>query len=204
MVQSPAVRYHIDAHDRLDAVGGGWAAFAESNDGSALSESKILGRVIWEFVSDPTTVVLYTAMLKRARLGGPPIRFRFRCDSPGRRRLLSMELAAEPGGGVMFVVTPVQEELRAPEPLLDAAREASAEILTMCAWCQRVRVTAGMAGSWVEVEEAVAGLVTFTRDPLPRLSHGICPPCAETMSRMIDDVTGADAVPATVGAFTLR
>lgn len=178
MDPGPPVSYHIDHNDSLDAFNEGWLAFAEANGGELLHPSRIRGRQLWEFIADPTTAQLYRSMLVRLRRGGNPIRFRFRCDAPDRRRLLEMDMTGDGVGGIHFDVTSIHEEARAPVLLLDPNRVPGNGLLTICAWCKRVRLP---EDAWVEVEDAVDALNLFEGALLPGLTHGVCPTCSETI-----------------------
>jgi hypothetical protein len=184
------VHYRIDREDRLVELNAGWLTFAADNGGQALQPSAVIGQPLWMFVADSTTRQLYEAMVLRLRQGGLPVRFRFRCDAPSRRRLLAMEMTADSVGGVRFCVSSVVEEPRSPVLLLepDHAREAGS-LLTMCGWCKDVRLP---AGEWVESEEAIRALGLFGGAPLPRVTHGMCPPCYSAIVGALDDPgTGA-------------
>lgn len=190
MDQPQTVLYRIDREDRLVELDGGWLTFAAENGGEALQPSALIGQPLWRFVADSTTRQLYKAMVVRLREGGPPVRFRFRCDAPSRRRLLAMEMTADSAGGVRFWVSSVVEEPRAPVLLLEPnrAREAGS-LLTMCGWCKGVRLP---LGEWVESEEAVRVLGLFEGAPLPRVTHGMCPTCYSAIVGALDDPgTGA-------------
>ena len=177
------VRYHIDQHDRLDRFNEGWVVFAEANDGHALHPSRIRGRTLWEFVTEPTTAQLYQRVLSRLRQGGSAIALRLRCDAPDRRRLLTMEMTADHEGGIQFEVTPVFEESRPPVALLDTRRALGADLLVVCAWCNRIHVP--LVG-WKEVEEATVVLRLFETVPLPQLTHGVCSDCSDGILAMVE------------------
>ncbi|MEO8030684.1 MAG: hypothetical protein ABJC74_08700 [Gemmatimonadota bacterium] len=186
--------YRIDHQDRLAELSGDWDAFAEANGGPHLVGNAILGRPLWDFLSDPTTVRIYRGLVARIRKQTQVARFRFRCDSPGHRRMLAMEMAPDAAGGVWFRVSIDREQERPPVTLLEGGRPRSGELLTVCSWCERVNLP---VDRWVEVEEAVQELRLFEVSPLPRLSHGICHSCCETMMNALDGIgrPGAD-VPA--------
>jgi hypothetical protein len=48
----------------------------------------------------------------------------------------------------------------------------------------------------VEIEEALGQLEALDAGPLPALSHGICPTCAQTMLALLEhpDATGSETV----------
>ncbi len=192
----PEVVYRIDSKDRLAEVGEGWLSFATANRGLALQASHILGRPLWDFLADATTTQLYQAMVQRLRRGGPPVRFRFRCDAPCRRRLLAMEITGGPDGGVGFKVTSVLEQPRPSVSLLEPEVTRGAGLLAMCGWCKRSRLP---TGGWVEVEEAIQRLGLFGGEAMPGVTHGICPPCYTTIAGVIDDRAADGGGTVTVG-----
>lgn len=51
-------------------------------------------------------------------------------------------------------------------------------LLTVCAWCERVRV----AGRWLEMDDAISRLRTFEWAAPPDLTHGICEDCYERLA----------------------
>lgn len=181
----PRLHYQVDDADRLTEVGGTWSDFADANAGSALAPESVVGRLLWDYVGDPTTRHLYRTMLKQVRQYSMPVRFRFRCDSPTLRRLCSMELTAQDGGHVRFGVQTVRLESRAAVPLLKAEHTvASGGFLTLCGWCQDVHLP---GDRWVAVEEAVSALQLFEATAIPLVSHGICPTCNDRLMGMLDD-----------------
>ncbi len=191
------VRYRIDHEDRIAEVNEGWSSFAERNGGWGIDVSGILGRQLWSFLADLPTVSLYQSMVRRVRGGGPAVRFQFRCDAPACRRLLAMEIAGEPDGVVRFDVAGVKEVPRPAVELLEPARPRSGRYLTMCGWCNRIRV---QEETWVEVENAISELGLFGVQVMPGITHGICPRCHDAMVSQLDESV-AGASPATLGAL---
>ena len=177
------VRYRIDNSDRIVEVNDGWTAFAESNEGSMLAPSLVVGRALTEFVTDLATLQLYSAIFSRIRRGGGPIGFSFRCDAPARRRLLAMAMSADGSGGIWFNVTSVAEEAREPVTLLEMDQQRDARLISMCGWCKRVAIP----GGWSEVEQAVKELGLFIGETLPMISHGMCPDCYAAMDAALED-----------------
>ncbi|MEO8257680.1 MAG: hypothetical protein ABI868_10095 [Acidobacteriota bacterium] len=79
------VAYTLDASDTIIAVNDAWIAFAAANDGVPLLPPAILGRSLWDFIADHTTILLYRRLFERVRAGVGPVRVTFRCDAPARR-----------------------------------------------------------------------------------------------------------------------
>lgn len=171
------IRYTLNAKDELIAVDGQWDAFATANGGAHLTERHVLGRSIWDFVSDPTTRLLYRDVLARVRRDRT-VEFTFRCDAPDCRRLLAMTVTGDPSGWVVFEIRTVTEERRRAQPLLDAKTPRSSDLLRLCGWCKKVDVS----GRWTEVEDAVDALGLFDQPVLPQVTHGICETCYTSMA----------------------
>lgn len=60
-----------------------------------------------------------------------------------------------------------RECMRAPAP----ANATTNDFITICAWCRSVRSETG----WTPLAES------FIQDPVKKLTHGVCPTCAQTM-----------------------
>lgn len=125
------VEYRIDAKDRIIAVNSNWADFARENDGVHLLPPGILGTPLLDSISEPTTRTIYRALLGRVRKGAGSVRFLFRCDSPGVRRLLDMGTSVQ-GDAVIFRVRPVAEQEREAVLLLDPTVKRSRKLVVTC------------------------------------------------------------------------
>jgi len=191
------VRYRIGPDGRLTAIDAGWMSFAAENGGAAPLQQAILGRPLWDFISDMTTREIYRSMVDRVRAGGAPIRFRFRCDAPALRRLLAMQITGD-ADQVLFEVTSAEEQARPPVALLEAGHPRNDEVLTTCSWCSRVLLP---THEWVDMEQAIVVLDLFVGGPLPSLTHGMCPACFAALSEALDDPDSGDEGMVTVGAL---
>ncbi len=191
------VAYGVDSADRLVFVNDAWSEFARDNAGEALLPPAVLGRSLWDFITDGTTLLLYRDLIARVRRANEVVRFGFRCDAPAQRRLLEMRIAQGANGGVVFTVAMLDAQDRPAQPFLSAGVEREDGLLRICGWCKRIPMP---SGAWVEVEEAITTLGLFGRPTLPRLSHGICERCAAAMLSAADSpTTGEELV--VVGAF---
>jgi hypothetical protein len=181
--------YLLDADDRIVGVNDAWSAFALANAGDpSLQPPAILGRPLWEQVTDETTRQLYARLLERVRAGAAPPPIRIRCDSPGERRLLEMTLVARPAGAIEVRTRAIRLERRATVELLDREARRSERLLAICSWCGRIPSEGG--ARWLEVEEAVSALGLFEGDALPRLSHGICEDCRKRVEEALGGGSG--------------
>lgn len=176
------IHYRLNDRDEIVFVNQAWDQFAMANAGGHLIAAQVLGRSLWEFISDITTQALYQDILSRAR-SGRSIRFPLRCDSPGVRRILEMHVTCGPDRVADIRVRTIAEKPCPPQPLLDAARPHSDDLLQVCGWCKKVNI----GGRWVEVEEAVSARGLFDRSLLPDVTHGICDLCYKRMSATLND-----------------
>ena len=197
------VVYSVDASDTIIRVNEAWTTFASANKGEALLPPGIVGRVLWDYISDDATRQIYRRLLARVREGAGPVQFAFRCDSPGLRRLLEMNIVLDSNGEITFIVEPLVVEDREPVTLLDTDASRTRSIVRMCAWCKRLP---GFDGRWLEVEEGLSTLGVFSSGPMPTISHGICPECSTALTRSLDTLTVVTPVPIILGgpSSTLR
>lgn len=163
----------VDSSGTIIAVNDEWLSFARENDAPELGRGAVVGRPIWDFISDKETRHISRLILEKAQKSGRKLSIPYRCDSPGMRRFLEMEIAPLENGNIEFRSRHLKSEKRDANILLDRRAERTGEFLAICSWCRRVR----LGGEWVEVDEAVSKLALFSSPALPQLTHGICKDC---------------------------
>jgi hypothetical protein len=170
--------YVLDGAACIRAIDGPWDAFAAANGAPGLTAANVLGRPLLAFVDGSEMQMVTEMLLARARKA--PVRaLPFRCDSPDERRYLTLTVTARAPDLLVCSTIVERTESRPRRAVLDPAEERSPdESFPVCGWCRKSRLA---DGRWVEVDEAIDEMGLFTQTPLPRLTHGICPPCAELL-----------------------
>jgi hypothetical protein len=176
-----AIVYRLNSQDEFIDLNDEWSHFAVANNTSSLLPDHVLGRPLWDFITDQTTSQLYREMLDQVH-AGRSVKFNFRCDGPEHRRYMEMTISPLDGGQVQFESRTVREEERPRQELLDPLAPRAGDLLRICGWCKRVDVG---KGKWGEVEEAVATFRLFERQALPMMTHGMCEGCFKTISAEI-------------------
>ena len=167
--------YTVDDRDRIIYVNRAWDLFAIANDAPELIGPEVVGRSIFEFIQGAESRHMTSMLIRRARSVGAPVIVPFRCDSSREKRALEM-MVTPVGDSVEFRTRLRHAEARTTVPLLDRDRAAATDLLTLCSWCNRVKVD----GQWLELEDAAVRLGLFQVPVLPGLTHGICPVCVQT------------------------
>lgn len=163
--------YRINQTDQIYFVNDDWLDFGKKN-GLAYSVEKVIGSSLWRHISDMTTRQLYFDIIGKIRRSGRRAKVPFRCDGPAVRRFMELEISALTPSDVEFKGVLIREEPREKVDLLDSSLARSAEILLMCVWCKKVKIS-----EWVEVESAAQELRLFEKSKLPLISHVTCPGC---------------------------
>ncbi|MEJ2697473.1 MAG: hypothetical protein P8013_12600 [Candidatus Sulfobium sp.] len=167
--------YRIDRNDRIVFISDNWLAFAEANEGAdSCHPSLVLDKSLWDFIAGPETRHLYDVIIGNVRTRKRAVIIHYRCDSPAYRRFMEMTVNPLDGGGVEFRSRIVRIEERDIVALLEDCGTHSEEMVTMCSFCKKVRLS---GDEWVEAEEAVERLDLFGASRLPQISHGVCQPC---------------------------
>ncbi len=189
-MNTPQIVYHIDPSHRIIFVNEEWDRFARSNSGEKFTSDKVIGLVIWDFISDPATESIYRELLQTISPGNP-VSFTFRCDAPDRKRQLRMIIRLLEDRIVEFSTETLSVTLASQKHLsayLPGTR--SGEILHVCSWCKKIRSDAG----WLEIESALNESRLFEQERMPDLSHGICEDCySEMKSSIARRIGGEDA-----------
>lgn len=169
--------YRIDHRDVIAAVDDAWTPFARANEAPHLAD--VLGRPLWDFVSDDTTRQVYRDLAARVR-AGHEVTFAYRCDAPALRRFMRMTMRPAPHRGIEFDSVVERAEPRAAVPLFEGTSAGTSGVtVRVCSWCRRVHVRE----TWQEVEIAVDWLRLFAGGPMPALTHGMCEDCYARVMR---------------------
>lgn len=172
--------YQIDDNDRIVFVNDAWDDLARENNIPNLTSQFIIDKSLWGFIADVDTVQIYQDIVKCVR-GGRGIDFEFRCDAPEMCRSVKMKIYPADAGGVIFETKILREWKRHPPPLLQNNTERNGELLRICGWCKKINVGRNL---WEEIEKAVKSLGLFEKENfLPRLTHGICDDCYQSVTR---------------------
>lgn len=133
-------------------------------------------------ITDASLREIFRMIITRVRETGQSMTFSLRCDTAELKRLsyVRIGLHQTANGPRVEVVNGTLRETqhRVRLALLDEAVPRGPGIMLICSWCKQLKLP---DGRWVEVEEAMRELQLFEQSVLPRLSHGMCPTCAETV-----------------------
>ena len=177
--------YCIDNRGIIVSVSRNWESFARANAwGSELSPENVVGHLLWDFIQDFETRLLYKEVFRRVRAGRPVGPIPFRCDSPQERRFLKLLLSPLPDGQIEITSTIVKTERRDPIRLLDEDMPRSSDLIRICSICKKISTS---RNKWVEIEEGLAQLRPFEAGEMPKLTHGLCPDCYQVIIADLDD-----------------
>ena len=177
------LRYELDADDRFLGASATWNRFAASNEAPELTVQNIRGRSLYDFIADRETKELQRMILVQARQSRRPLEYTIRCDSPTHLRLLQLVVTSPDGAKVCTTSRVLRFEPQDSGLLLARAADRRGDLLRICSWCRRVRCAHG----WLDPAEAAEALGLFVSMPVPRLTHGICEDCYETMKGVVND-----------------
>lgn len=163
--------YRLDRTDRVVEVGGDWDAFALANGGELAVKDWVLGTHFYAHVQGESTQMLIRTLLDGARHLQRPSQRPYRCDSPGVRRDMAMEIRPETDG-VLMVSHRVLLERPLPAPLHFRVDDGVAERVMRCSMCNRLKVQ----GTWMEPEAAWRQGGLSSPDPNV-IGYGVCPAC---------------------------
>ena len=165
--------YRLDEMDTIRFVSPSWLRFAQENDAAELNEDRVLGRLIWDFVSGVEVRRLYATLFSSLRSRRQEIVVPFRCDSPGIVRLMELTLRPLPPAGIELEGRLLEERTRKPVSLFSRGLERSPEVIPICGLCRRLLVQS----RWLEAEQAIARARLLDGALLPRLVESVCPEC---------------------------
>lgn len=175
--------YRLDENNLINYVNETWENFAIANNcGHKCLSDYVLGMHYSNYIEGPETKLIYKYIIENVKKYRKKISFPFRCDSPGKRRYLKMEISLLGNGDLEFKSHTIKTEKRNNIKLLEQYIERSNTFLNICSMCKRVKTDKYI---WVEIEKALKTLNLFSKTKLPQLTHGLCPECYR---QMIDEI----------------
>lgn len=169
--------YIIDKQNLIVSLSGNWLSFARENQAEeSCRPDRVLHEPIWKFIDGEETSYLYQLCLAKIRSQQRPMILPFRCDAPDQRRYLELQMTPLAQEQIEFSSRILRVEVRERVKLLEPDAPRAETFIKMCSMCKKIKIAEKI---WLEVEEAVATLGLFGEEPLPRITHGCCPPCYE-------------------------
>ena len=147
-------------------------------------ERFVLGKSLWDFISDIETRHIYKLVLDRVREKLQPAVFPINCDSPEVKRLIQITISPLGEGALEFSSTIVELTQRNSVAILDASIERTDDIVRMCSFCKKIAVS---ETEWAETQQAITILNLFGKNKMPQLSHGVCPSCFDNIINDTDN-----------------
>lgn len=78
----------------------------------------------------------------------------------------------------------VRTESREPRAeLLARSAPRASDVIRMCSWCNSIHIE---EAGWVELEDAARRSPPLSRARQPSITHGVCPACMDSLTRMAD------------------
>lgn len=176
-------QYKIDEHDRIIEVSDNWNDFAADNEASNnCFYPNLISKSLWDFIADKETENLYMMAIEKVRTTNSEIKIPIRCDSPELIRHIEIAIYPLSENHIQFSSKINQIISRDPVQLLDFYVDRSDESVKICSYCKQVEVS---ENNWAEVEQAIIDLDLFGSHVLPRLTHGVCPTCYDSIMEKI-------------------
>ena len=130
-------KYGVDGNDIVVGLSDNWQSFSEENGGGERCNPKnIIGTSLWRHICEWQTKQLYEVILQRVREHNHRATFSFRCDSPEKRRFLTLAVIPKDEASIAFESTIINTELREPVVLLNGGIKRSEEFLRICSMCK--------------------------------------------------------------------
>ncbi len=171
--------YKINEYDKIIEVSQNWNEFAQSNLAApSCFYPELINKSLWDFIADKETAHLYQLAVEKVRKSKNIVNIPIRCDSPETKRFLEITIKPLPEDHIEFSSKIIRIESRDPVQLLDFYVDRSDEFVKICSYCKQIELS---EDEWIEADRAIIELDLFGSYILPRLTHGVCPMCYESI-----------------------
>ena len=173
-------RYCLDKADVIVSVDYWWLAFAQENNAPELIEPAVVGKTVWEFISDEPTRTLYKEIHAHVRSSGNTVIVPFRCDSPTLQRYMQLSIGNHQEGQLLCESSLIRAVPQRRLAVLDSREKRSNDVLTMCSFCKRSLIE---PSAWLEMEDIALKLRMYEAQTVPELRYTVCPECANQLQQ---------------------
>jgi hypothetical protein len=175
----------VDADLRLLWVGGDWDDFALRNGGAACVANAVLSTPLTAHIHDPATADAVVAMVRLVQELQRPLKFDYRCDSPGEIRRFRMTIQPMRDGRALMV-----------HDLRDAEQVA----VPMVAWRFAAQATVNKCSMCCAIEHGTGWHDPMRLDlPHPEeVTFTLCPGCRARVARSMQATRSGTEDPETI------
>ncbi len=183
----PPTTYRLDASNRIVEVNSQFWGFAE-DCGASLAERQILGANVFDFIADKETVKVYDILYRYVRSSHQPVRFPYRCDSPGLQRTIEMSISSLPKQGLCVVNRTMNETKRdevVPMSFTHSGLlgENTKLFVYFCSFCNLATLP---GGEWEELPKLLNRVFRQIADQQPIMLCQPCQPCVVKLSKTVE------------------
>ena len=173
--QNQTYSHRVDSQGIIVSVSDNWQSFAEENLGvNTCLPEMVIGTRLLDHIHGQETKHLYEMILQKVRKKRRKATFKFRCDSPDKRRFLKLSVLPQEDDTTEFRSEMIKTEDRESVELMKSDTKRSEDHLTICSMCKKIAVS---ETEWEEVEIGIQKMKLFESAELPQLSHGLCHLC---------------------------
>ena len=175
---SKITKYWIDRDNSIIRTNEHWDQFAMDNDGAGTLSAKVTGKSLLRFIDGDSTKMLIEAMITGSRVSKKVYTRNYRCDSPEKKRLMTMSIVPE-GNGIIRIDNEVIHESQFEVVRKILPSVLGKTFLPRCTVCNRIKYEE----NWHEPDAAI--LNPLFVDNALRAAHTVCPACREsTLTRL--------------------
>lgn len=169
-------KYQIDENNKIIYVSDNWEKFAKENNADEnILPSNVIGKSIFDFISDRESKTIYEMIINSIRLKKTDVKIPINCDSPNLRRFIEITIKGLPNNHIEFASEIQHIVERESCEILDENTERCEEAIRICSFCKKIPIE----NEWLDAECAVSVLKVFRNSKMPMLTHSICPKCYE-------------------------
>jgi len=169
-----AVAYRTDLTHRILSVSTNWDDFAIANNAQSHTlAADVVGRNLFDLIEGLEVRHLYEILVGAVLKTGLGATVPLNCDSPGLTRKILLTIRPGDDGAIEYEGHIAAIAPREPVAILDSKRPKSVEMLYICSFCKRIDAK----DDWIDPAIYLSQRGTLAKEPLPRISHGLCPEC---------------------------
>lgn len=174
MQEVQEVSYRIDRNDKIVVIWGDWYTSAiEGNKPSLAHPASVIGKSVFDFISDKPTQQFYKTLFKKCRELMITQEIEYRCDSPTHKRFMRMVISPRENGSLDLINTTLLEVPFIFPVFIKTVQPGSDDISAhRCSICNDLKLVG--TRHWIKPSS-----FRFQENNTFTVTHDVCDACQE-------------------------
>jgi len=168
----PTTTYWLDKEYRVTRVSPEWDDFAKLNNGENITSEKVVGKLIFDYITDDTTRMWLETILLLAKVTQKTFERPYRCDSPDLKRFMKLRVTTDEHNEIRLEHIVLSTEKRYRNITFEYKKDFMSIPYIRCSICGFIKSD----NKWSEPDELIKKEATIKTHEF-KVIYSVCESC---------------------------